>query len=113
MTVRAVTAITAVVLLASAACSSDTPTTKPSSNVSRWKAGNAVVVLVADVRPGSVADVSSLGTRPGVIAVSSTSGTVRLSLSRQAMLVDLAALTLELQRTPGLSNVRQTVVPPG
>ena len=88
---------------------------EPSANVSAWKAGHAVVVLVADVArgpQGDAVDYSGLGTRPGVIAVWSKGSTLRLSLSRQAMLVDLAALKLELERTPGLSNVRETIVPP-
>ncbi len=100
-------------ILASTGCSAESA--KPSANVSAWKAGHAVVVVVADVASGPLGDAvdySDLGTRPGVIAVWSKGTTLRLSLSRQAMLVDLAALKLELERTPGLSNVRQTFVPP-
>jgi hypothetical protein len=83
--------------------------------VSRWKAGHAVVVLVADLDPGPVGqriDYGGLGQRPGVIAVWSKNGTLRFSFGRQAELVDMAALKLELARTPGLSNVRTVVVAP-
>lgn len=112
---RAVTALAVAVLLASAGCSAEGPGKSPSANVSAWKAGDAVVVLVADVSrgpEGNLVDYSSLGKRPGVIAVWSKNDTLRVSLSRQAMLVDMAALKLELERTPGLSNVRETIVPP-
>jgi hypothetical protein len=82
-----------------------------SPNLTTWRAGNAVVVLSADV-VGDPADVERLGHKPGVIAASSTGKSLRIAFSRQAMLVDLAALKLELEHTPGLANVREQVVPP-
>jgi hypothetical protein len=115
MSVRRVTAVAAAGLLALAGCSAEEPRAKTSANVAGWKAGDAVVVLVADVRRGpngDLADYGRLMERPGVIAVWSKGSTLRLSMSRQAMLVDMAALKLELERTPGLSNVRESVVPP-
>jgi hypothetical protein len=100
-----------VALVAAAGCSSDPPE-EESRNLARWKPGNAVVVLVADVRAGMSPDVADLGERPGVIAAWTKGSTLRLSFGRQAKLVDLAALQLELERTAGLSNVRQVVVAP-
>lgn len=103
------------ITLTTAGCSEDKPAEKASTNVTAWKAGDAVVVMVADVKRGpngDPADYGSLMKRPGVIAVWSKGNTLRLSMSRQAMLVDMAALKLELERTPGLSNVREIVVPP-
>ncbi len=106
-------------MLTAAGCSAEKPaekaSRKASRNVTAWRTGDAVVVLVADVKRGpngDLADYGSLKKRPGVIAVWSKGNTLRLSMSRQAMLVDMAALKLELERTPGLSNVREAVVPP-
>lgn len=112
---RVATSLVIAVLLTTAGCSSGKPAEKTSTNVAAWKAGDAVVVLVADMKRGpngDLGDYSSLMERPGVISVSSNGNTLRLSMSRQAMLVDMAALKLELERTKGLSNVRETVVPP-
>ena len=50
--------------------------------------------------------------RPGVVSASGDTDSIRIAFSRQAELVDLAALTLELRQTPGLSNVHQVVVAP-
>jgi hypothetical protein len=105
-------ALTLALLLALVGCSSDKP--KESPNVSAWKPGSAVVVLVADVdaaHQGKV-DLAPLGERPGVIAAWGKGSTLRVSFGRQAKLVDMAALKLELARTPGLSNVREVVVAP-
>ena len=113
---RAVTTLTVALLVAATGCSSEPPSKPLSANVRAWKAGDAVVVLVADAKrdpANGLTDYTGLSKRPGVIAVWSVGETVHVSMSRQAMLVDLAALRLELERTPGLSNIRQTVVPPG
>ena len=115
-TLPAVRAIPALALssVLLAGCSSEQPKEETSPNVARWKAGNAVVVLVADLArgpKGDLADYGRLMKRPGVIAVWSKGDTMRVSLSRQAMLVDMVALRQELERTPGLSNVREVIVP--
>lgn len=105
----------AAALLGLTACSSKAPVPEVSRNVATWKPGHAVAVLIADVArtpEGDQADYGAFMKRPGVIAVWSKEGTLRVSLSRQAMLVDLAALKLELEKTAGLSNVREVVVPP-
>ena len=104
-------ALAVAALVAAAGCSSDPPK-EESPNGARWKAGTAVVVLVADMRPGLSPDVADLGERPGVIAAWTKGSTLRLSFGRQAKVVDVAALHLELQGTPGLSNVHQVVVDP-
>lgn len=98
-------------LVLAAGCSTDEPA-KESPNVQLWRAGDAVVVLAADVGAGTTVDVGLFGARPGVVASSVKNGTLRLSFSRRAMLVDLAALKLDLARTPGISNVRETFVDP-
>jgi hypothetical protein len=112
--VRVVPALAACALLLTG-CSGEQPRADHSPNLAAWKAGNAVVVLVADVERGPAGDLADYGrlmTQPGVIAVWSKGGTMRVSLSRQAMLVDMVALRLELERTPGLTNVREVIVPP-
>jgi len=62
----------------------------------------------ADLQP----DVSHWGSRKGAIAAWTKGKTLRISLGRKAMLADLAALELELRKTPGLSNVRDVAVAP-
>jgi hypothetical protein len=86
-----------------------------STTASAWKPGDAVAVLIADVTRGPSGDPVDFGQfadRPGVIAVYTKGDTLRLSLSRKALLTDLASLRLELERTEGLSNVREVFVPP-
>ena len=107
---RAVTSLLLALVLV-AGCSAEEPVTE-SPNLAKWKAGNAVVILTADVAAGTNVDVEDLGKRPGVISASVASGRLKLALSRQAMLVDLAALKAELRMTSGLSNVRETFTPP-
>ena len=112
---RAATVITAAALLALTGCSSQGPTKKLSANVSAWRAGDAVVVMVADVRSGAqgaATDYSKLVMRAGVIAAGAQNNKLKVSFGRQALLVDMAALKLELERTPGVSNVREIIVPP-
>ena len=106
--------VTAAVVLALgvAGCSSSSDEPEQSPTVSRWQAGDAVVVLVADVAAAAQPDVEGLGRKPGVISTSGTSGTLRIAFGRQAMLTDVAALRLELARTRGLSHVREVVNPP-
>ena len=111
---RLLPALALSVLLA-AGCSSDVPEAEPSANQASWQPGHAVVVLVADVQRGPQGDLADYGRfleRPGVIAAWSKDGTFRVSMSRQALLVDMVALRRELERTPGLSNIREVIVPP-
>lgn len=95
-------------------CSSPTRDDVLSANAARWQPGSAVVVLSVELQPKGDAplDISRLGRRPGVLSVSGDERTLKIALSRQAALVDLAALTLELERHPGVTHVRQVVVPP-
>lgn len=104
-----------IVMVVAVGCSSEDDGQPVSENVARWKPGSAVVVLTADVASvagGQPLDISGFGRRPGVISVSGDTDSLKIALSRQAALVDLAALRLDLENTPGISNVRQTVVPP-
>jgi hypothetical protein len=92
-------------------CSTDEPA-KESPNVAKWKAGNAVVVVTADLAAGTDVDVEALGRRPGVISASVASDRLKVALSRQAMLVDLGALKADLTKTQGVSNVREAFTTP-
>lgn len=95
-----------------AACSSRPETRSLSENVQRWKSGTAVVVLTAKVASGFAPDVEGLGRRPGVISASVSGGQLKLALSRQAALVDLATLRSELRATTGLTDVSETFTAP-
>jgi hypothetical protein len=104
--------VTAGAVLLTTACSSDPKEQSLSENVQRWAPGAAVVVLAARVDPGFAPDVEALGRRPGVISVSMSGGQLKLALSRQAALVDLAALRAELGSTAGLSHLSETFTAP-
>lgn len=104
--------LTASLILGATGCGSSSPAPKTSPNAATWRAGHAVVVIVADVQPGTFPDVASLGRRPGVISVWTKNRTLRVSFGRGAMLADMAALKLELERAPGMMNVREVVVAP-
>ena len=104
--------LTGSLILGATGCGSSTPAPKTSSNIATWRAGHAVVVLIADVQPGTSPDVASLGRRPGVISAWTKNQTLRVSFGRAAMLADMAALKLEMERSPGLADVREVVVAP-
>jgi hypothetical protein len=114
--VRRVGAAGVLLALVAAGCSGDpSEESAAPSSASAWQPGQAVVVLVADVKHGPEGDLGDYGQfmkRPGVIAVWSKNDTLRVSLSRKALLTDMAALRFELERTAGLSNVREVLVPP-
>ena len=104
--------VAAGVLCLSAACSSQPETQGLSENVQRWKPGAAVVVLTAKVDSGFAPDIEALGRRRGVISASVSGGQLKIALSRQAALVDLATLRSELRSTTGLTDVSETFTTP-
>ena len=112
MRILATSALAGSLALGLVACSDSPDAPEQSPTVAHWKAGNAVVVLVADVAADTHPDVEALGRKPGVISASGQPGTLRIAFGRQAMLTDVASLRLELQSTKGLSNVREVVNPP-
>jgi hypothetical protein len=72
-------------------------------------------VLTADVATatgGQPLDIDTFARRPGVIAVSGGTDSLKITLGRQSALVDLATLKLELERMPGVTNVHEVVVAP-
>jgi hypothetical protein len=102
-------------VIAAAGCTSGDRADVLSENASRWRAGSAVVVLSADLAPtvgGQPLVIGDFGARRGVISVSGDTRVLKIALSRQATLADFAALRLELERTPGVMNVREVVIPP-
>jgi hypothetical protein len=104
--------VTTGVLCLAVACSVQPDTQGLSKNAQRWKPGTAVVVLTAKVDSGFTPDIDALGRRPGVIAASMSGGQLKLALSRQSALVDLATLRAELQATKGLTDVSETFTTP-
>jgi len=82
------------------------------SSASRWKPGNAVVILQAEVKSATTTDYGTLLHVHGVISVSQTGGTLKVALSRQALLTDMAQVRLRMDSDAGLANVREIVVPP-
>lgn len=79
-----------------------------SPNQKAWRAGDAVFIVTAVVTRGQL-DVNRLARLPGVIAASQSGQTLKLSMGRQALLVDLAAVELQLQRTAGVTDVHAGV----